>query len=229
VKARTALRKILRSCSVVAPHHKVLSCCPQIRATMPTILSHAAAAIAISAPFGHGLSWRARVLGVIGAMAPDADVIGFRFGVHYGDVLGHRGLSHSLLVAAGLAALFMFRLRLAEPQANRWRVWLFLFLATASHGVLDAFTDGGLGVAFFAPFNNTRHFFPVTPIAVSPIGAGFFSERGLRVVCNEMLWVWLPCLMFASVAILLRRVMFSRVKHAAPVTSAPRYGREPSV
>jgi inner membrane protein len=172
---------------------------------MPTIMSHAVAALAISAPFGRSISWRVRLLGVIGAMAPDADVIGFRFGIHYGDMLGHRGLSHSLIVAVALAALFTFRLSFAEPKANRWRVWLFLFLATASHGVLDAFTDGGLGVAFFAPFDNTRYFFPVTPIAVSPIGAGFFSTRGLHVIANEMMWVWLPSIVFAGATIVLRK------------------------
>jgi hypothetical protein len=26
-----------------------------------------------------------------------------------------------------------------------------LFVVTASHGILDAMTDGGLGIAFFAP------------------------------------------------------------------------------
>ena len=172
---------------------------------MPTVMSHAVAALAISAPFGRALSWRARVLGVIAAMAPDADVIGFRFGIRYGDMLGHRGLSHSLLFAAALALLLMLRLLITERDANRRRVWLFLFLATASHGVLDGFTDGGLGVAFFAPFDNTRYFFPVTPIAVSPIGAGFFSMRGLHVLLNEILWIWIPGLVFGSAMLLLKR------------------------
>ena len=178
---------------------------------MPTIMSHAVAALAISVPFGRAISWRAKVLGVIAAMAPDADVIGFRFGIRYGDMLGHRGLSHSLLFAAVLALLLMLRLLLAEPQANRWRVWLFLFLATASHGVLDAFTDGGYGVAFFAPLDNTRYFFPFTPIAVSPIGAGFFSARGLHVLLNEMLWVWGPCVAFAGAVSLLQQSRKFRV------------------
>jgi inner membrane protein len=45
----------------------------------------------------------------------------------------------------------------------------------ASHGILDAMTDGGLGVAFFSPFDDTRCFFPFRPIKVSPIGLSFFS------------------------------------------------------
>jgi membrane-bound metal-dependent hydrolase YbcI (DUF457 family) len=59
---------------------------------------------------------------------------------------------------------------------------------TASHGVLDAMTDGGLGIAFFAPFDNTRYFFPFRPVKVSPIGLSFFSARGLDVIWSELLW-----------------------------------------
>ena len=70
---------------------------------------------------------------------------------------------------------------------------LYFFLSAASHGLLDALTDGGLGVAFFSPFDRTRYFFPVRPIAVSPIGIReFFSEQGLVVMTSELTWVWLP-------------------------------------
>jgi inner membrane protein len=34
----------------------------------------------------------------------------------------------------------------------------FLFLAAASHGVLDAFTNGGLGIALFWPWSGARYF-----------------------------------------------------------------------
>jgi hypothetical protein len=39
------------------------------------------------------------------------------------------------------------------PNISRLSVWTYFFLAAASHGLLDAMTDGGLGVAFFAPFD----------------------------------------------------------------------------
>jgi inner membrane protein len=74
-----------------------------------------------------------------------------------------------------------------------------------SHGLLDAMTDGGLGVAFFAPFHNERFFFPWTPIRVSPIGAGFFSARGLTTLKSELLWVWLPCVVAATLGRFARR------------------------
>ena len=73
----------------------------------------------------------------------------------------------------------------------------FIFLCTMSHAVLDAFTDGGLGVAFFSPFSNERYFFPWTPIRVSPIGPGFFSARGLSTLASEVVWVWAPVVALA--------------------------------
>ena len=73
-------------------------------------------------------------------------------------------------------------------------VWGYLFLCTLSHGVLDAATNGGLGIAFFSPLSNSRYFWPWRPIAVSPIGIRFFSGRGLAVISSELRWIWAPCL-----------------------------------
>jgi inner membrane protein len=64
-----------------------------------------------------------------------------------------------------------------------------LFLLIASHGILDGFTNGGLGVAYFAPFDNQRYFFPWQPIEVSPIGLSFMSIDGLWTLASEVLWV----------------------------------------
>jgi inner membrane protein len=86
-------------------------------------------------------------------------------------------------------------------------VWLFIFLATASHGLLDAFTNGGLGIALFAPFDQTRYFFPFRPLQVSPIGFGsFFNSRGMAVIVSELIWIWFPVIAAAAVAVTLRRL-----------------------
>jgi inner membrane protein len=130
------------------------------------------------------------------AMLPDIDVIWFRLGVPYGSLWGHRGMTHSLIFAAtagAVAACF-----LVKKGSERLRVGLMLFVITASHGLLDALTDGGLGVAFFSPFDRTRYFLPWTPISVSPIGlTRIFSSRGLQVVWTEIIWVWLPMIVVA--------------------------------
>jgi inner membrane protein len=166
---------------------------------MSTILSHAAVPIALSAWFPAGtISPETLLLGAVCSMAPDLDVIGFAFGIHYGSMLGHRGFTHSIFFAACLGAL----LAVSWPsgEIGRFPVFLFLFLSTLSHPLLDAFTDGGLGVALFAPFSGKRYFFPWRPIAVPPIGIRpFFSAWGWRVFKSELRWIWLPsAVLFAT-------------------------------
>ncbi|MHC4365405.1 MAG: metal-dependent hydrolase, partial [Planctomycetota bacterium] len=69
------------------------------------------------------------------------------------------------------------------------------FVASASHGVLDALTDGGLGIALFSPFDTGRYFFPWRPLRVSPIGIdAFFRYGGLEALASDIVWVWLPLL-----------------------------------
>jgi inner membrane protein len=84
--------------------------------------------------------------------------------------------------------------------------FLFLFFAMASHGLLDACTNGGSGIALLWPFTDTRYFAPFTPIEVSPIGlARFLSTRGAAVMASELLWVWLPCIVLALALLTARR------------------------
>jgi inner membrane protein len=79
--------------------------------------------------------------------------------------------------------------------------WAFLALCTASHGILDAFTDGGLGIALLAPFDTTRYFWPVRPIAVAPIGLdGLMHPSMLRVIWTEIIWVCCPALILGFLA-----------------------------
>ncbi|PYR66574.1 MAG: hypothetical protein DMF88_15795, partial [Acidobacteria bacterium] len=96
-----------------------------------------------------------------------------------------------------------------RPGSDSHRPLLVLFVwfagVTASHGLLDAMTNGGRGIAFFAPFSNHRYFFPWRPIQVSPIGAGFFSPRGLRVLASEAVWIWVPSAIIAVSARVVRR------------------------
>ena len=171
-------------------------------------MTHAVSAAALTGVFpARCVPRRLIILGAICAMAPDVDVFGFRFGIRYGDLWGHRGLTHSLAFAFCLSVLVLFvAIPLVAGFVQRAVLWVYLFLATASHGVLDAFTNGGLGVAFFSPFDTTRYFFPFRPIEVSPIGTRFFSARGLSVLESEFVWVWLPSILFAIVAVLIRKL-----------------------
>jgi inner membrane protein len=124
------------------------------------------------------------------SLLPDADVLAFRFGVPYAAPWGHRGASHSLAVALvlGVAAYVVAR----AAKLPRLRTTVLVALVVASHGILDTFTDGGLGCALLWPFSTERFFAPWTPIPVAPIGRRFLSARGLRVAATELVIFALP-------------------------------------
>ncbi len=161
---------------------------------MASAFSHAVVALAVGKAFQNKeLSWRELSLGALCSVVPDLDVMGFPLGIQYSDMWGHRGLTHSVLFAALLAWILVALWYRAKPAAAMTGVFLYFFFCTASHGVLDAMTNGGLGVAFFSPFDTTRYFFPVRPILVSPIGVSeFFSAYGARILASEAAWIWLP-------------------------------------
>lgn len=163
---------------------------------MPTIFTHAVVPLALGLALGrNAISPRLIAAGIFAAIAPDFDTVAFKLGIAYADQFGHRGASHSLLfaLAVGLCGAVV------APwlRTTRWRALLFLAFCTASHPLLDALTNGGLGVALLWPWSHERVFAPWRPIAVSPIGAGFFSLRGLAVLWSELQWVWFPCLILA--------------------------------
>jgi inner membrane protein len=174
---------------------------------VPTVFTHAVAGAALGAAFWRPeVPARVWVAGAVCAALPDVDALGLYAGIPYGHVLGHRGLTHSLPFAAALAALAAVALAPTVAELPRALLWLYLFLATASHGVLDALTNGGLGVAFLAPFSDARYFFPTRPIAVSPIGVrALLSPRGLAALASEVRWVWLPSVAFALLALAARK------------------------
>jgi len=164
-----------------------------------SVLSHPAVPLAIAAAAGRRIvSPELALVAVAASVVPDLDAVGFWAGVPYDSAFGHRGFTHSLTFAVLLALLATpFAERL---DARRGAVFAVVFLAAASHGVLDAMTTGGRGVAFFSPFSGRRYFLPWRPIEVSPIGVkGFFSARGGEILGSELVWIWIPA---AAVALL---------------------------
>jgi len=176
---------------------------------MASAFSHALAALSIGTSFYRPqVAKRVWVAAAACSVLPDIDVIGFRFGIHYGDFWGHRGFTHSLLFAALLSGAAVAILSGKKNLGiGRFPLLAYFFLATASHGLLDAMTNGGLGVAFFSPFDNTRYFLPWRPILVSPISLSrFFSARGFAVIENELLWIWAPAILFGAVVLASKRM-----------------------
>lgn len=121
------------------------------------------------------------------SLLPDADVIAFGLGIPYEAPFGHRGASHSIVFAllSGLVAgLIAAR---GTTRARGLRVGLFIGAIIATHGPLDALTDGGEGVALLWPFSTQRFFFPWRPLPVAPIGINFLSRAGLAVAKVEII------------------------------------------
>jgi inner membrane protein len=160
---------------------------------MPAIL-HAAVGAAAGRAAARERPGRLMVVLALLAMVPDLDVVAFAFGIPYRAPFGHRGAFHSLAMALAIGALCS----LAAPayRLSRLRMFVAVSAVVASHGLLDTFTDGGLGIALFWPLSNHRFFFSWRPIPVAPIGSGIFSRYGLHVLLAESL-VAVPLLVYA--------------------------------
>ncbi len=133
--------------------------------------------------------------------------------IPYSHFFGHRGFFQSPFFGFFLSLILVsVFFRGIEQFSRQWFFYfIFLFLVSASHGLLDAFINGGLGVALLSPFDMTRYFFPWRPIVVSPVGvASFFSRWGLAVIKSELLWVWLPSFVMVIVSAV---ICLSSVRH----------------
>jgi len=207
---------------------------------VPSAFAHLVVGSALGCALPADLRFRktAIVLLAAAAAAPDLDVIGFRLGIPYASPLGHRGLTHSLGFAAliGLASLPLWRLppnhvrsrtagssHVESSHIESSRLWpwgaVLAFLVVGSHGLLDTFTDDGLGVGLFIPFDSERYFAPWRPIETSPLSVrAFFSQRGLEILANEARWVGLPCLGFLATLNLTLRLCS---RESVPVSRPP--------
>lgn len=159
---------------------------------MASVLAHAAVPLIARRAFDfpRPLGRKLDVLAVLCAIWPDLDYATLAFEVRPNELLGHRGLTHSLFVAVlvGLAASLAFR------GARAWRtIALFLVGAAASHGLVDAMTTGDVGVALFAPLESGRHMLPLKLVATCPGGLDeWLGFWGLLTIANELLYIVLP-------------------------------------
>ena len=180
---------------------------------MSTVISHALVGVTIGVVSARtAMTPRFWILTALCATLPDLDGLGLRLGIPYDHLFGHRGFGHSLCFAT-LLALLVTRLGFAEiPRLSSrwWRLWLYFTMVAASHGITDAMTDGGLGVAFFSPFVNTRYFLPWRPLVVPPVQFfALFSSWGMEVLVSELLYLWLP-----SLLLLTSIYSYRRLRHA---------------
>ncbi len=163
---------------------------------MATVFTHGLTAVTIGKSFirkkQSPVFWGSLVLC---SLLPDIDIVGSKFGIAYGDFWGHHGFTHSLcfavIVGFFIGLVFYRRLGIASPEW--WKYVALYSTVTASHGVFDAMTNGGLGIAFFAPFDNSRYFLPWTPVQVTRVGFyDFFSHKGFRILMSEGIFILAP-------------------------------------
>jgi inner membrane protein len=159
-------------------------------ATLPRVLTR------------RSLPTRFWVLTLVCGILPDIDVLAFRLGIPYRHPLGHRGFTHSIVfgfIWASALTLVFFR-----KQANKFQIFFLLLVSTLSHGVLDAMTNGGLGVGFFIPWKETRYFFPFHPIEVSPIKVERFFVQAEKILVSEAIWIGIPCFILLALSSIAR-------------------------
>jgi inner membrane protein len=163
---------------------------------MPSFVGHSLVALSICAPvprtsLGKAMPvyWWLAVL-VTASLLPDLDVLMLHW-LPYSHPLSHRGLSHSLFFALGAACCLTISCYLAGLVQGKIftliLVWLLIATVMGSHGLLDALTDGGLGIGLFSPFTWRRYFFPVRPLPVALLNpSSLFSSAMVQVYTVEM-------------------------------------------
>jgi len=171
---------------------------------MASIITHAVIPLSLRLGIGsRNISKKLLFYSCVASIVPDVDVIAFKIGIAYSSEFGHRGFTHSIAFAFFIGFLGLgFNKYLSCTKVAGF---LTLTFATLSHSVLDAMTNGGLGVAFFWPLTDERYFLPWRPIQVSPIGISYFiGERGIIVLQSEFIWIWLPALFCGGLLLLTR-------------------------
>jgi inner membrane protein len=169
---------------------------------MATLYTHAAVGLALG---NVGLARRMPtlfwVLAGLLPIVPDLDAFS---DAPYGSALGHRGFTHSLgfaILIGSIAAAATFR----RFKVNVWALACLFSVVTATHGLLDALTDGGEGIAFFWPASDHR-FGPWGPIHVADIADELPNPWRSRAIRTELLWVWLPMSLAVAGATFIRRL-----------------------
>ncbi len=129
------------------------------------------------------------------AVAPDLDLaILPALGVPESLTLGHRGATHSLVVALAVT-LIVTVLAMAVRLPPR-RVAIGAFVAIGSHALLDSLTIGP-GVAWLWPFTSTR--FPTFPILPQAHLDHLLTPGGLTHLLAETI-VFTPFLAYVILA-----------------------------
>ena len=176
---------------------------------MASIITHSL--VGLGAALMMPKDWRTGTFMLMASIAPslpDLDVLGFYAGIPYDSFFGHRGFFHSLFFAFLLGGMLSLIIKLLDSKLKNIsmsKLIFFMGIVICSHGILDAMTTGGHGIALFSPINDERYFLPWHIIKVSPMHiSDFISGWGIAVLKSEIKVVWFPLILL----VISKRILF---------------------
>lgn len=115
--------------------------------------------------FERGFGKKAMVWGALAQSIPDIDFIAGIWTSPAGDLLAHRGFTHSILFALLIIPAFALSAdKIHKPHNIAFRTWLLFFTAEVfMHLFIDAFNNYGIG--WFEPFSHARFSFNTIYVA----------------------------------------------------------------
>lgn len=151
---------------------------------MDSVTQAALGALVGEAVLGQRLGNRALLWGAALGTLPDLDVVFAPFLDTAGELVHHRGASHSItiMVAASLLLAPLLARRWAAEGITRTRAAWFVFLVWSTHVLIDCFTVYGTSV--YWPFSDYRagfnHLFIIDPFYTGPMLAAIAWIAFLR-------------------------------------------------
>ena len=155
---------------------------------MDSITQMALGGVIAEAGFRDKLGGKAVVLGCLGGMLPDLDIVtGVILADPWVHLTVHRGITHSLfLVPFSSAVLAWIFWRWGKRAASFWWWYLLAFLVLFTHPLLDCCTS--YGTQIFAPFSDER----IAWNCVSIVDVFYTVPLLLTLVCCPLVKKWRP-------------------------------------
>ena len=169
---------------------------------MDTVTQIALGAAVGEASLGRRVGNRALVWGAFCGLFPDLDVL-----VPLGDAVKaftyHRGPSHSLFVLAALTPLFVWTILKLHPQtaACRFKWYLLVYLAFATHVLLDALTVYGTQIFWPIPTAPVMWstVFIIDPVYSAPLFLGVLAALSMSRKSKRGHFVNSACLIVSTI------------------------------
>lgn len=115
--------------------------------------------------FERGFGKKAMIWGALAQSIPDIDFVAGLWTSPAGDLLAHRGFTHSILFALLIIPAFALTAdKIHRPHNIAFRTWILFFAAEVfMHLFIDAFNNYGIG--WFEPFSHARYSFNTIYVA----------------------------------------------------------------